>query len=210
MCQRLHHLGASLLRTARGEHHLYWTVFCAADSTRSYFSDGSFCCRKRFLVLYYDLFFLLLGDTFGNETCHKQTRTGSFIYQKQVLYYTSDHTSQTGPMWSLNEWFTTNSANSQTERGLKWKHKSCPAPQCYLCTAVLCHSSMDPSRWCTRWRGALVPERVPGHRWTGPRLRRRTAGRRWWSFRSGGKARSSGLARTLEEEVKRQKAQSTN
>lgn len=76
-----------------------------------------------------------------------------------------------------------------------------PAPQCYLCTAVPCHSSMDPSRWCTRWRGALVPERVPGHRWTGPRRRRRTAGRRWWSFRSGGKARSSGLARKLEEEM---------
>lgn len=205
MCQHLHHLGASLLRTARGEHHLYWTVFCAADWTRSYFSDGSFCCRKRFLVLYYDLFFLLLGDIFGNETCHKQTRTGSFIHQKQVVDYASDHTSQTGPMWSLNSWFTTNSAHLTN-----WEKFKMKTQVLYLCTAVLCHSSMDPSRWCTRWRGALVPERVPGHRWTGPRLRRRTAGRRWWSFRSGGKARSSGLARTLEEEVKWQKAQSTN
>lgn len=68
-------------------------LFCS-DSTRSYFRDGSFCCSKRFLAPCYDLFIYFFFFT-GNETCYKQTRTGSFIYQQQVVDYASVHTSQT-------------------------------------------------------------------------------------------------------------------
>lgn len=78
--------------------------------------------------------------------------------------------------------------------------------QCYLCIEALCHSSRDPSHWCTRWQGGLVLESVPGRKWTEPPLRRRTMGRWLWSFRSGGTAHSSGRARMLREEIEKQQA----
>lgn len=78
--------------------------------------------------------------------------------------------------------------------------------QCYLCIEALCHSSMDPSHWCTRWQGGLVLESVRGHTWTEPQLRRHTTGQWLWSFRSGGTAHSSGRAQMLQEEMEKQQA----
>lgn len=155
------------------------------------------CCWNILLFwLSHRLYQLIFSLALLGHCCHLTSITAAYIANHSVslrLNWSSQIT--TGDTFCSNKWFFCEFTSEAHERHARW------FPQCYLCTKALCHSSTDPSHWCTRWQEGLVLESVQGHMWTEPQLQRRTAGQWLWSFHSGGMAHSSGHAQKLGKEM---------